>query len=136
MSDERKTCDLCGDEHGVPTGWASETNPGTGGGTGRDEQIAVECPNGCSDPTEPPLDARVRIMRLASLASGEPEIRVGEDGRVVGRWGAWIVETDDGRTGWAAEVRTLAANDEPSPTGATPTAAQGVDDEQGEDPRF
>lgn len=32
------------------TGWASESNPGTGGGTGRDEQIAVECPRGCRVP--------------------------------------------------------------------------------------
>ena len=46
-------CDLCGDENGVPTGWAAETNPGTGGGTGRDEQIAVPCPRGCPDPDEP-----------------------------------------------------------------------------------
>lgn len=35
------------------TGWASESNPGTGGGTGRDEQIACPCPRGCPDPSEP-----------------------------------------------------------------------------------
>lgn len=30
------------------TGWASESNPGTGQG-GRDEQLAVPCPRGCPD---------------------------------------------------------------------------------------
>lgn len=34
------------------SGWASESNPGTGGGTGRDEQIAVECPRGCEPPDD------------------------------------------------------------------------------------
>lgn len=52
---------------------------------------------------------------------------------------------DDGRpTGWESDTgvltpkgwAALAANDEPAPLGATATAVQGVDDEQGEDPRW
>jgi hypothetical protein len=51
--DDAATCDDCGDDQGRPTGWAQAANPGTGGGTGRDEQIAVPCPRGCPEPSEP-----------------------------------------------------------------------------------
>jgi hypothetical protein len=52
------------------TGWAAATNPGTGGGTGRDEQIAVPCPQGCpdADESEPRYDAEQRPVNLAHVA--------------------------------------------------------------------
>lgn len=63
FGDDAITCDECGDENGKPTGWASAANPGTGNG-GRDEQIAVECPRGCPDPTEQAPDGPIRVVCL------------------------------------------------------------------------
>lgn len=54
--------ELCEDCDG--TGWTAESNPGTGAGTGRDEQIAVPCPRGCPEPP----DDDAADMELLGLA--------------------------------------------------------------------
>jgi hypothetical protein len=54
------------------TGWASATNAGTGGGTGRDEQIAVECPRGC-EPQDDDVDA-AHVENLRGVHNAPPPV--------------------------------------------------------------
>jgi hypothetical protein len=60
------------------TGWAAESNPGTGGGTGRDEQIACPCPRGCPEPTTAEIAAAIA---RGEMTLGQPDDQGGEDGR-------------------------------------------------------
>jgi hypothetical protein len=55
------------------TGWSSETHPGTGGGTGRDEQIAVECPRGCPEPSAAATMVHVFPNRDGSVTTVMPD---------------------------------------------------------------
>lgn len=110
-----ETCDLCGDDAARPTGWASETNPGTGGGTGRDEMIAYPCPRGCPDPDE-----------LAREALRDPYTTIP---------GAFTAARE---RGW---VELHEGQPRVSPLGACQlaldaTAITGLLDDHGEDPRW
>lgn len=123
------------------TGWASESNPGTGGGTGRDEQIACPCPRGCP---EPPDDDAADLELLGLAMDDEREAMQADAFPAHVRYRLQAL-TEQGmvkQVGGGYAVTYLGAFHHEALASANRVwdemtrAAQGVDDEHGEDPRF